>query len=100
QNEAIATLMSSDGGRFGQIAIEQGVLTDAQLRDFLKIQVSEILFDCFVWKGGTFTFAAPLDLPPYAVTIAVDLSNLIMEGARRINEWEECVRLLPDDKVV
>jgi hypothetical protein len=100
QHEAIETLMTSDGGRFGQIAIEQGILTDAQLRDFLKIQVSEILFDCFVWKSGAFSFAATLELPPYAVTIAVDLSNLIMEGARRISEWEECLRLLPDDKVV
>lgn len=100
QHEAIETLMESAGGRFGQIAVEQGVLTDAQLHDFLKIQVSEILFDCFVWKNGTFTFAAGLDLPQYAVTIAVDLPNLIMEGARRIGEWEECLRLLPDDKVV
>lgn len=100
QHEAIEKLMANDGGRFGQIAVEQGILTDAQLRDFLKVQVSEILFDTFVWKSGTFSFAAPLELPPYAVTIAVDLSNLIMEGARRISEWEECLRLLPDDKVV
>jgi hypothetical protein len=100
QHEAMEKLMTADRVRFGQIAVEQGVLTDPQLRDFLKIQVSEILYDCFIWKNGTFDFAALLDLPPYAVTIAVDLSNLIMEGARRIDEWEECIRLLPDDKVV
>jgi len=39
-------------------------------------------------------------LPPHAVTISVDLGNLIMEGARRIEEWEQCVRLLPEKSVV
>lgn len=100
QHETIEKLMASEGGRFGKIAVEQGVITEAQLRDFLKIQVSEIMFDCFIWKSGTFTFAAQTRLPTHAVTIAIDLSNLIMEGARRIGEWEECLRLLPDKLAV
>src|SRR5207253_7840210 len=29
-----------------------------------------------------------------------DLANLIMEGARRIDEWEQCLRLLPDKGVI
>jgi len=96
----IDALMQSDGGRFGQIAVDQGVLSDEQLRDFLKIQVSEILFDAFVWRDGMFFFTDEMTLPPYAATISVDLPNLIMEGARRIEEWEQCVRLLPDSSVV
>jgi hypothetical protein len=96
----IDALMQSDGGRFGQIAVQQGVLSDEQLRDFLKIQVSEILFDAFLWKHGGFFFADDMTLPPYAITISVDLANLIMEGARRIEEWEHCVQLLPDNKAV
>jgi hypothetical protein len=100
QRDAIDTLMHAEGGRFGQIAVQQGMLTDEQLRDFLKVQVSEIIYDSFVWPGGMFAFIDDTVLPPYAVTIAVDLSNLIMEGARRIEEWEECVRLLPDSSVV
>lgn len=100
QADEIERRMASDGGRFGQIAIQQGFLTDEQLRDFLKIQVSEILYDCFVWKSGTFAFVDEMQLPSYAVTISVDLSNLIMEGARRIAEWDECIRLLPDENVV
>jgi hypothetical protein len=100
QHDAIERLMESSGGRFGQIAVQQGIVTEPQLYDFLKIQVSEIIYDCFVWKSGQFAFADKLELPPYAVTISVDLTNLIMEGARRITEWEECVRLLPDNRAV
>jgi Domain of unknown function (DUF4388)/FHA domain len=100
QRDRIDELMLRDGGRFGELAVQENVLTSEQLNDFLKVQVSEIVYDAFVWDGGTFAFAHELALPPYAVTIAIDLPNLIMEGARRIEEWEQCLRLLPNKNVV
>lgn len=100
QRDRIDALMSSDGGRFGDLAVQQGVLTEPHLRDCLKVQVSEIVYDSFVWPGGAFSFTEDIPLPSHAVTIAIDLPNLIMEGARRIDEWEQCLRLLPDKDVV
>ena len=100
QRDHIDHLMQHGGGQFGTVAVQQNVISDAQLRDFLKVQVSEIVYDCFVWNGGTFTFREETSLPSHAVTISVDLANLIMEGARRIEEWEQCVRLLPDSVAV
>jgi hypothetical protein len=100
QRDRIDSLMQRDGGRFGQLAIQEGVITDALLRDFLKIQVSEIVYDILVWTSGSFSFTQEMSLPTHAVTISIDLANLIMEGARRIEEWEQCVRLLPDKSVV
>ena len=99
QSNRIDSLMQR-GGRFGQLAVQEGVLTDTQLRDFLKVQVSEIVYDCFAWTSGVFAFASDLALPAHAVTISIDLGNLIMEGARRIEEWEQCLRLLPDRSTV
>jgi hypothetical protein len=96
----IDELMQVDGGRFGELAVQETVLTEEQLRDFLKIQVSEIVFDAFVWNVGRFSFVHEATLPSYAVTISIDLPNLIMEGARRIEEWEQCLALLPDKSVV
>ena len=100
QRDRIDQLMTTGGGQFGTVAVQQSIITDAQLRDFLKVQVSEIVYDCFVWSGGTFSFRENVQLPSHAVTIAVDLANLIMEGARRIEEWEQCVQLMPDSKAV
>jgi Domain of unknown function (DUF4388)/FHA domain len=100
QLQSIDGTMLREGGRFGQIAIENGVLSDEQLREYLKVQVSEVVYNAFVWTEGTFRFSEDLQLPDYAVTISIDLANLIMEGARRIEEWEKCVQLLPDDSVV
>lgn len=100
QFEAIDALMTRESGRFGAIAVQQGILSEEQLREFLKIQVTEVLYDAFVWTSGEFGFAEQLELPEYAVTITVDLPNLIMEGARRIEEWEHCLQLLPDSAAV
>ncbi|HET8773707.1 MAG TPA: DUF4388 domain-containing protein [Thermoanaerobaculia bacterium] len=100
QRARIDELMLREGGRFGELAVQEHVLSEEQLRDFLKVQVSEIVYDAFVWHGGTFAFTRETSLPSYAVTIAIDLPNLIMEGARRIEEWEQCLRLLPDQNVV
>ncbi len=100
QAAEIDDLMLRSGGRFGDIAVQNGMMSEAQLDDFLKVQVSEVIYDAFVWKSGDFAFYDGIDLPRQAVTISIDLSNLIMEGARRINEWEECLRMLPDSSVV
>lgn len=100
QFDEIDALMRNAGGRFGQIAVQQAVMTEDQLRDWLKVQVSEVLYDAFVWTSGTFSFSEEVNLPDYAVTISVDLPNLIMEGARRIEQWEQCLELLPDSSIV
>ncbi|MFP5246317.1 MAG: DUF4388 domain-containing protein [Thermoanaerobaculia bacterium] len=100
QRNRIDELMQRGGGRFGALAVQEGVLTETQLRDFLKVQVSEIVYDAFVWDRGTFSFEQDTALSDDAVTITVDLANLIMEGARRIEEWEQCLKLLPDPAIV
>ncbi len=100
ERDRIDSLMQREGGQFGKLAVQEGAITETQLRDYLKVQVSEIVYDCFVWHGGTFAFKENVQLPTHAVTISVDLSNLIMEGARRIEEWEQCVRLLPSSAAV
>jgi hypothetical protein len=100
QRDRIDALMQRDGGQFGQLCVQSGVMTDAELRDSLKIQVSDIVYDAFLWDGGMFSFVQETSLHSHAVTISIDLANLIMEGARRIEEWEQCLKLLPDPSTI
>jgi hypothetical protein len=88
------------GGRLGDIAVKEGILTSDELSDALKLQIAAVVFEAFMWNEGAFSFYDAFDLPANAVTISIDLSNLIMEGARRIEEWEHCLALLPDSSVV
>src|SRR5205823_11792206 len=70
QQKMIEKLLPQQKGRFGEIALEQKILTKEELQNYLKIQVSEILYDCFVWRDGAFTFEGVMQLPGYATTIS------------------------------
>src|ERR1051326_7615723 len=47
--------------------------------DTAKIEVSEVIYDAFMWTTASFAFYDDIDLPAHAVTISIDLPNLIME---------------------
>ena len=74
------------GQRIGQALLAEKILTEGELASFLKVQVSEVIFDTFEWKEGVFSFWDDVPPPATAVTLLMDLQNLIMEGSRRIDE--------------
>jgi hypothetical protein len=82
--------------RLGEILLEEKILTEVELASFLKVQVSEVIFDTFVWRSGVFTFYDNVPPPGSVVTLEMDLQNLIMEGVRRIDERERLEEIFPD----
>jgi hypothetical protein len=93
-------LMTQKSEKFGRVAVEQKVLSEKDLEKFLKIQVSEIIYNCLTWDSGEFEFADSVPLPAHAVTISIDLTNLILEGARRIDDVEYFAGNLPQKNAV
>lgn len=100
QSSLIDNSITARGKRFGEVAVEQGIMTSDELNAALKVQIAEVVYDAFMWNDGGFSFYDNFDLPPTAITISIDLPNLIMEGARRIEEYAQCLALLPDSSVV
>src|SRR5688572_3808884 len=88
------------GYRLGQALLAERLLTEAELASFLKVQVSEVIFDTFEWKDGVFTFWDRVPPPATAVTLLMDLQNLIMEGSRRIDERGRLAEVFPDKDMV
>lgn len=84
------------GFRIGQVLLSNRVLTEDALASFLKVQVSEVIFDTFNWHGGLFTFYDKVPPPATAVTLHMDLQNLIMEGVRRIDERSRLADVFQD----
>lgn len=84
------------GYRLGQALLAEKLLSEADLASFLKVQVSEVIFDTFEWKDGVFTFWDRVPPPATAVTLLMDLQNLIMEGSRRIDERGRLSDVFPD----
>lgn len=87
--------------KMGQVLISENLLSERELGPFLKVQISEAIFDTFTWRGGVFTFFDKVPPPETAVTIEIDLQNLIMEGVRRIDERGRLEELFEDrDQVI
>ena len=88
------------GYRLGQALLAERLLSEAELASFLKVQVSEVIFDTFEWKDGVFTFWDKVPPPATAVTLIMDLQNLIMEGSRRIDERGRLSEVFPDKDMI
>lgn len=88
------------GYRLGQALLAENLVTEAELASYLKVQISEVIFDTFEWKDGVFTFWDRVPPPATAVTLLMDLQNLIMEGSRRIDERGRLAEVFPDRDMI
>ncbi len=93
-------LQRQGGGRIGQILLSSRLLTEDSLASFLKVQVSEVVFDTFGWRVGSFCFYDNVPAPVTAVTLDMDLQNLLMEGVRRLDERSRLADVFPDLNMV
>jgi hypothetical protein len=54
------------------------------------------VYPLFTWSDGTFRFEASALPFEDRITIPINLENVIMEGSRRMQEWERLQDELPD----
>uniref|UniRef100_A0A7V1EGZ9 Tetratricopeptide repeat protein n=1 Tax=candidate division WOR-3 bacterium TaxID=2052148 RepID=A0A7V1EGZ9_UNCW3 len=81
--------------RIGEILVENGYITKEILEKELANQIVETIFTMLTWETGYFNFEA--DLLPGSEDFLVQLSpqELLLEGARRIDEWRKLEKRLP-----
>lgn len=86
--------------RLGEILVEKGYITREILESELANQISETIFTMLTWETGYFNFEA--DLLPGSEDFLVQLSpqELLLEGARRIDEWRKIEKRLPPFETV
>ncbi len=89
-------IQQQSGRRIGAVMLELGLLTKAELAQYLKIQVEEIVYNLFSWSEGEFSFQDELKPPDDQILVNLETMNLIMEGTRRIDEWLEIRKSLPE----
>ncbi len=69
------------------VILENREISTDVLMQVIRYQLEESIYDLFMEKKGSFSF---IDEDPPANTdifIPISLTNLVMEGARRIDEW-------------
>jgi hypothetical protein len=95
QLERVLRRQRTEGHRIGQVLLWEKILTEEELASFLKVQVSEVIFDTFSWHEGVFGFFDGIPAPATAVTLEMDIQNLIMEGVRRLDERARLSEVFP-----
>jgi len=77
-----------DTRRLGEVLVEIGAITRRELERQVRLQLEEVIFEIMGWSEGYFSFVeGPLDAVPAEATIRISTESLLMEGARRIDEW-------------
>ncbi len=79
---------SSDGSRLGRILLEQGHIDRPTLEQAVREQIQDTAFTFFSWTDGEFEFGAEESPPEEDILVEMSVETVIMEGCRRIDEWE------------
>jgi hypothetical protein len=90
-----------EGGlRLGQILVREGYITDKVLEAFVQEQMQDTIFDLMRWDEGDFEFEAMPEAPEEDIGLTVSIENVIMEGSRRLDEWNRIKKKIPSTDIV
>jgi len=83
------------GDHLGQIYLKDGNIVHAEVDD---IKGEEAVYELAIWNDGEFHFEP--DVEPAVKTISKSNTNLLMEAARRLDEWRVLSRKIPSMEMV
>ncbi len=73
----------------GEALLELKLATSSQVQQALKRQSSELVYEAVRWKHGRFTFEVDQGAPEADLAaLALAPGALLMEGFRRVDEWQ------------
>lgn len=98
--EARRTQAAAPTKALGTILVEQGAATPDEVRRQLRFQIQEIVFDLIQWKDGYFRFEEGTVPPAGPVPVRVSTESLLMEAARRVDEWSTLETKIPHMGVI
>src|SRR5256885_1044473 len=90
-----------DSRRLGEILVSLGALTRRELQRQVRFQIEEVVFEVMSWREGYFSFTeGPLSDVATETAVRIPTEALLMEGARRIDEWSRIESRIPHLGVV
>jgi len=84
------------GQRLGQLLIRLGYLTKEKLEQFVQEQIQDAIFELLRWTDGEFDFQPGVVFPEEDIGLSISTEELIMEGSRRLDEWNRIEKKIPD----
>lgn len=90
-----------DRRRLGEILVANGAISLKELERQVRLQIEAVVFELMSWREGFFSFAeASVSDVPTDALVTISTEALLMEGARRIDEWSRIADKVPNLTVV
>jgi tetratricopeptide (TPR) repeat protein len=98
---AAAVAIDEPGLGLGDRLVKAGAITQRMMEQQLRQAIESVVFELMSWREGFFSFEerAVGDVPLDA-RIRISTESLLMEGARRIDEWSRIADKVPSLSVV
>ena len=91
-----ARTATTNDKEIGLLLINAGYVNQGDILAGLRNHILDIVYRLFTWVEGLFSFD-PTRLPgDERITVPIVLENVIMEGSRRMREWEQLTEDLPN----
>ncbi len=82
--------------RIGTLLVEMGFVAEEDLVYFIESEIKDSVYEVLKEKQIEFEFVKEFDLYEHDVTARFNIENAVLEGVRKIDEWEEVNRVLGD----
>jgi len=106
QLEEALKIQKTTNRELGKLLVELGYMSESDIREAIVFQITEEVCDIFTWPKVECEFLEGKMLPEMekvltsGVRVAVNPESLIMEAARRVDEWEIIKKIVPSTKDV
>src|SRR4030042_5207497 len=88
------------GQRLGQLLVRLNYITKEQLEIFVEEQIQDAVFEMLRWTDGGFDFQPGVVFPEEDIGLSISTEELIMEGSRRLDEWNRIEKKIPNLNVI
>ena len=84
----------------GKILVMIDVISEEDLQRLMRRKAEEEIYDVFLWPEGSFHFIED-ELPKNEmIPLQVDVTGIVMEGTRRVDEWSRIRQAIASDDVI
>ena len=86
--------------RLAEILLEMNFITEDELERQLRFQMEETVYELMAWDEGYFKFEDRAEIGTQRLLSRVRVDSLLMEGARRLDEWSRLETRVPGPEAV
>ncbi|HEX4953178.1 MAG TPA: DUF4388 domain-containing protein [Thermoanaerobaculia bacterium] len=84
----------------GKILVTIGAVQEPDVQRLLRLKAEESIYDLFGWREADFRFLEGGLPDSHLIPIDLDATAIILEGARRVDEWRRIREVIPSTQCI